>query len=343
MNRQKRVRSRFAAFTLVELLVVITIIGMLMALLLPAVQAAREAGRRATCMNNQKNISLAMLNFESSRKYFPGYANSMNVGGTNAQVSWVISILPFLERRDIYDQLQGQIAGGNPTITLPAISLGILLCPSDPASSPGPNLSYVVNRGRNGSNYDPSVGVCFDQYTCTVPVGTPPVLPTPAAKLSLDYIGSHDGSSTTLLVSESLLTEGLNPTVQPGTPPHLRLVSADSTPVPYYFRPVSTWANVGSSPTYDINLPTIGELVLGFEWAAMVSATGNSNPKVSDQINSRHGGIIVASFCDGHQLALREDMDVNTFKHLMTPYGTAAATTYPHPDGPAGILDEGKL
>ena len=72
-----RIRMRKRAFTLVELLVVITIIGMLMALLLPAVQAAREAGRRATCMNNQKNISLALMTYEGSRKAFPGLLNTV--------------------------------------------------------------------------------------------------------------------------------------------------------------------------------------------------------------------------------------------------------------------------
>ncbi|MCL4853672.1 MAG: DUF1559 domain-containing protein [Bryobacteraceae bacterium] len=64
-------------FTLVELLVVISIIGMLMALLLPAVQSAREAARRNTCSNNMRNVGMAMLNFENSRKYFPGYLNTV--------------------------------------------------------------------------------------------------------------------------------------------------------------------------------------------------------------------------------------------------------------------------
>src|SRR5262245_39605487 len=70
-EQSRRRLSQPAAFTLVELLVVIAIIGILVALLLPAVQAAREAARRAKCQNNMKNIALAVLNYESSRKRFP--------------------------------------------------------------------------------------------------------------------------------------------------------------------------------------------------------------------------------------------------------------------------------
>ncbi len=71
MSRRNR-----RGFTLVELLVVITIISMLMALLMPAVQAARESARRATCMNNQKQIALAMMMYEGARTKFPGYMNT---------------------------------------------------------------------------------------------------------------------------------------------------------------------------------------------------------------------------------------------------------------------------
>jgi prepilin-type N-terminal cleavage/methylation domain-containing protein len=64
--------KKHRGFTLVELLVVITVIAVLVALLLPAVQMARESGRKTTCLNNQRNIALAMVQFEQNKKYFPG-------------------------------------------------------------------------------------------------------------------------------------------------------------------------------------------------------------------------------------------------------------------------------
>ena len=92
-----------SGFTLVELLVVITIIGILIALLLPAVQAAREAARRAQCTNNVKQIGLAVLNYESLSGVFPPSGISMKSG--NYGFSWIGRILPYTEQENIYDQL----------------------------------------------------------------------------------------------------------------------------------------------------------------------------------------------------------------------------------------------
>ncbi|MGQ9915305.1 MAG: type II secretion system protein, partial [Thermogutta sp.] len=92
--------SRRRGFTLVELLVVITIIGMLVSLLLPAVQAAREAGRRAQCLNNQKQLATALLNYESSRREFPGYRFFVDQGKTIVG-TWIVSLFPYLERTDL--------------------------------------------------------------------------------------------------------------------------------------------------------------------------------------------------------------------------------------------------
>src|SRR5664280_2834655 len=104
MNVQRHHRP--AAFTLVELLVVITIIGILISLLLPAVQAAREAARRLQCQNNLKQIGLALLSYESSNDMFPpgGLAGS---GSTNGY-SWWVRILPYVEQGNIFSQLNWQ-------------------------------------------------------------------------------------------------------------------------------------------------------------------------------------------------------------------------------------------
>ncbi|WP_442481807.1 DUF1559 family PulG-like putative transporter [Aeoliella sp. SH292] len=95
----RRDRNKTKAFTLVELLVVIAIIGILVALLLPAVQAAREAARRSACVNNQKNLALACLNFESTHKALP-YARKVDQWDS---FTWVQEILPYIEQQAVYD------------------------------------------------------------------------------------------------------------------------------------------------------------------------------------------------------------------------------------------------
>jgi prepilin-type N-terminal cleavage/methylation domain-containing protein len=108
MNRQLRLRDR-GAFTLVELLVVIAIIGILVALLLPAVQAAREAGRRSQCANNLKQIGLAAHEFHDIYERMPpGYLGprphgDFNLNLDNQYLSSMVYILPFMEQKNLYD------------------------------------------------------------------------------------------------------------------------------------------------------------------------------------------------------------------------------------------------
>ena len=119
---RRRIRGR--GFTLVELLVVIAIIGILVALLLPAIQAAREAARRTQCNNNLKNIGLGLQNYHDTYKMFPQGAMGRRpiLGGTNGGAllgpSWWYGTAPFMEQRNIYDKINstqrvGQASNGD--------------------------------------------------------------------------------------------------------------------------------------------------------------------------------------------------------------------------------------
>jgi prepilin-type N-terminal cleavage/methylation domain-containing protein/prepilin-type processing-associated H-X9-DG protein len=136
---------RHSAFTLVELLVVIAIIGVLVALLLPAVQAAREAARRAQCTNNLKQLALACHNYHDIHKTFPpNHIFSRPPGqGANAEGwGWQALILPQMEQQPLHEQLGvtqlsllDLLAGGNPSlpnpISLLQTPIPAFLCPSD--------------------------------------------------------------------------------------------------------------------------------------------------------------------------------------------------------------------
>ncbi len=124
-----------AGFTLIELLVVIAIIALLVALLLPAVQAAREAARRSQCINNLKQIGLAMANYESSAAVLPpGYVAQVSPTGDDAGPGWgwAAMLLPQLEQSPTFASLNFNRSIEEPSNgTSRATTFAVLLCPSD--------------------------------------------------------------------------------------------------------------------------------------------------------------------------------------------------------------------
>ncbi len=135
VERSARWQSTRLGFTLVELLVVIAIIGILVALLLPAVQAAREAARRMTCGNHLKQIGLAMLNYEIANRTLPygsPYINTYAIKGG----LWSTMIMPYMEQQALYDQFNFDVSLGhtdNAHVVVQVVS--DFLCPSDPQSN----------------------------------------------------------------------------------------------------------------------------------------------------------------------------------------------------------------
>lgn len=123
------------AFTLVELLVVIAIIGVLVALLLPAVQAARESARRMSCLNNLKQLTLAICNYETQLGVYPaaGILATPSDLRSGKQFSWIVQLLPMMEQQSLADQFDYKVDVFSQSNNPQATHLGMLHCPSDNA------------------------------------------------------------------------------------------------------------------------------------------------------------------------------------------------------------------
>jgi prepilin-type N-terminal cleavage/methylation domain-containing protein/prepilin-type processing-associated H-X9-DG protein len=142
---------RGRGFTLVELLVVIAIIGVLVALLLPAVQAAREAANRSSCNNNLKQIGIALHNYHDTYKVLPAGYIYMS-GGGQPEWGWAVAILPFMEEAPLYDALGAQTlrlnqvyTGASTTpanVALLQTRIDTYRCPSDSAKALCDNINF---------------------------------------------------------------------------------------------------------------------------------------------------------------------------------------------------------
>lgn len=304
-------RSR--AFTLVELLVVIAIIGVLVALLLPAVQAAREAARRTSCSNNMKQQVLALHNCHDTFLYMPQFGFAWPKASTTLrQSSTFWSILPFMEQRPLFEKL--------PTTTTSsaffnsATSAGSMvtkvppyLCPSDPTILKGNATGTATNYNMNSYNVNGEV-FCNGNYPRLADM--------------------TDGTAQTVMLVEHialcrLITGGNSATNGRCVWPAVNLTTGDSI---VYWPNAATNNSVPTGmlgfathyPTAKIPDPANGNVASwrGPQASPTLGATGTCNPTTA---SSMHPGVVMVGMGDGSVRGINGSITLKTWNSVLTP------------------------
>jgi prepilin-type N-terminal cleavage/methylation domain-containing protein/prepilin-type processing-associated H-X9-DG protein len=314
------------AFTLVELLVVIAIIGVLVALLLPAVQTAREAARRSQCQNNLKQTALAVLNYESTFNTLPGGMGRYGCcWGT-----WMVRLLPFMEQQAlfaIYQNSDGNDATGiryrvAPNLTVTQSRIKAWTCPSDVPNAPNGGITshnYVVNFG-NTSYYQEAI----PNGSTTIPFGGAPFVAYPGGLATGDDGPADAASAATFTriygrpVRLAEVTDGTSNTLMLGETVQGRLTD---------LRGYSWWGNAGGFTTFSTPNSTSPDVLTGGTCVltdprnppcTTTSTTARPRMIVS---RSRHPSGVQVSFCDGHVAFVPNNVAFITWQAM----GTASA------------------
>ena len=325
-------RSR-NAFTLVELLVVIAIIGILIGMLLPAVQQVREAARRSKCQNNLKQLAIGALNYESAFMKFPKgitYPKSFNPSSSGSDTtmlfSWFTLIAPYCEQNNAYDilnprnetavQRAGNATDGARVVEILATEIEAMQCPSD-----NPRATNAYRRTTLGTppnlgtaNYVAANNVAFC-HSENVDPSIDSIAPTPNGSFcSIKGLGMGsyiDGTSNTILMGERAYE-----VIQK------RINNSDNLEFP---RGATIWAVNGlgalkGASTINISKPgtssaaqsdtTHGaEGVLFSGWGGINVKNTANNGRAAQGLSSRHPGLIQVSYADGSTHSIPDSVD----------------------------------
>jgi prepilin-type N-terminal cleavage/methylation domain-containing protein/prepilin-type processing-associated H-X9-DG protein len=287
-------------FTLIELLVVIAIIGLLTALLLPAVQGAREAARRTQCVNNLKQIGIAVHTYEGSYRVFPpGYVSSFDLAGNDTGPGWGWSalILPQMEQKPLFDAVNLSLAIEDPSNqTSRLMRIRVYLCPSDDQAP----LWMAMKRDASGQPIQTICEVASANYVGMYGTSDPGIDGDGIffRDSAIGISAVIDGTAQTIAAGER--GHSLGEATWVGSVTGAALFPVDNDGVGY--------PRVESGPG----------MVLGHAGGNI--GPGDPNGEVN-QFYSRHPGGVNFLFADGHVSFLKSTLNAKTFRALATRAG----------------------